>query len=80
MEAMDSPGADLSARPPVSRVHVDHPTLRSSTTRQALKGQSLWLEVQDHVMSAQSTDGVPHVRGGKAHERDRANRSRGALK
>jgi hypothetical protein len=48
---MDSLTADLPEGPPVNRVDLDRPTLRSSTTGQALKGQPLWLEVQDHVMS-----------------------------
>jgi hypothetical protein len=76
---MDSLAADLPARPPVNRLDLDCPTLRSSTTRQALKGQSLWLEMQDHVVSTQSTDGFPHVRAGEAYDRDRTNCSRGAL-
>jgi hypothetical protein len=48
---MDSLTADLPAGPPVNRVDLDRPTLRSSTTRQTLEGQALRLEVQDHVMS-----------------------------
>jgi hypothetical protein len=79
MEAMDTLAADLSAGPPVSRADVDRPTLRSSTTRQALKGQSRGFEVQDHVMSTQSTDGFPHVRDSQAHESERASRIRGAF-
>ena len=75
---MDSLAADLSAGPPVNRVDVDRPPLGSSPTRQALKGQSLWLEVQDHVMSAQSTDGFPQLPDGEAHKRDRTNGGRGA--
>jgi len=75
---MDSLAADLSAGPPVNRFDVDRPTLGSSTTRQALKGQSLWLEVQDHVMPAQSTDAFPQLPDGEAHKRDRTNGGRGA--
>jgi hypothetical protein len=51
IETMNSPATDLSEGPPENRVDVDGPTFRSCTTGQALEGESVWLEVQDHLMS-----------------------------
>jgi hypothetical protein len=80
IEAMNSRAAELSGGRRKIGLTPDRPTFRSSITGQALKGQPLWLEVQDHVMSTQSTEGLPQTPGGQPGERDRATAGRDALR
>jgi hypothetical protein len=62
----------------MDRVDLDRPPLRQSATRQATKGQSVWLEVQDHVMATQATHGLPHPPNSQADDSDCLNGSRDA--
>jgi hypothetical protein len=62
----------------LDRVEVDRPPLGQSTTRQATKGESVWVEVQDHVMAMQATDSFPHQADSQADDRDCPNDGRNA--